>query len=183
MQFKQLLERSFPNKLDITGEIAESGAFEVLLPDLGIVLHSKKNGAGYVDTNEKVKAICEGIKTHLRKKSPKVSNGAKEPLTQEEQGQPSSKPELKPRVEGPLVPEAEKKPELKPSTEGPLVPEAEKKPELKPSTEGPLVPEAEKKPELKPSTEGPLVLEAERKPEPTTLTKKRNDLNTATPRY
>ncbi|KAM6435194.1 uncharacterized protein PHA67_000771 isoform 2-T2 [Liasis olivaceus] len=95
MQIKQLLEKSFPNKLDI-------------------------NGAGYVDSNEKVKAICDGIKRHLRSKASKNSKSGvtgKESPSREEQGQPSQKPERKPTVEGPLAPGAEKKPETTTSTE------------------------------------------------------------------
>ncbi|CAM2116991.1 unnamed protein product [Caretta caretta] len=43
-----------------------SGAFEVLLPDSGEVLHSKINGDGYVDSNAKVQRICEGISKVLK---------------------------------------------------------------------------------------------------------------------
>ncbi|XP_073210955.1 selenoprotein W-like [Lepidochelys kempii] len=50
-----------------TGEMAPgSGAFEVLLPDSGEVLHSKINGDGYVDSNAKVQRICEGISKVLK---------------------------------------------------------------------------------------------------------------------
>ncbi|KAL8184264.1 UNVERIFIED_CONTAM: hypothetical protein K2H54_011164 [Gekko kuhli] len=67
MQLKQLLEKCFPKQLDISGDVApESGAFEVILLDSGELLHSKKNGDGYVDSNEKVKRICNAIRMKLR---------------------------------------------------------------------------------------------------------------------
>ncbi|XP_053134034.1 uncharacterized protein LOC128337269 [Hemicordylus capensis] len=66
-QLKRFLERTFPKSLEITGDIGNlPGAFEVTLPESHQVLHSKLNGDGYVDTNEKVKKICDGIWKILR---------------------------------------------------------------------------------------------------------------------
>ncbi|CAM4578763.1 unnamed protein product, partial [Eretmochelys imbricata] len=67
LQLQEFLEKRFPKQLEITGEMAPgSGAFEVLLPDSGEVLHSKINGDGYVDSNAKVQRICEGISKVLK---------------------------------------------------------------------------------------------------------------------
>ncbi|XP_039219460.1 LRRN4 C-terminal-like protein isoform X3 [Crotalus tigris] len=158
MQLKQLLEKRFPNKLDITGEVAESGTFEVVLPQPDIVLHSKKDGAGYVDTEEKIKAICEGIKKHLKIKSPKSSVVTKKLLLKkEQQGHASPKPEARPEVKLEAKPEA--RPEMK----------VEAKPEVEAElTEG----------TLKDSPDSP---EMEKKAEVLLLTETTNDLETPVP--
>ena len=44
-----------------------TGCFEVVLVESGKVLHSKKNGQGYVDTDAKLEAIYNGIKAALEK--------------------------------------------------------------------------------------------------------------------
>ena len=58
------MEKAFPNQLEIKGEAVPglSGCFEVVLVESGKVLHSKKNGQGYVDTDGKLDAIISGIK-------------------------------------------------------------------------------------------------------------------------
>ncbi|XP_077180766.1 selenoprotein W-like [Paroedura picta] len=90
MQLKQLLEKCFPNQLDISGDIApERGSFEVILLETGELLHSKQNGDGYVDSNEKVKRICSGIRMKLR--PPKTTSDQKQPA-----GGFSKTPETKP---------------------------------------------------------------------------------------
>nr|CAX82753.1 selenoprotein W, 1 [Schistosoma japonicum] len=63
--FKQQLERRFPGKLEISGEGTpqSTGWFEVQVVD-GPLLHSKKNGDGYVD-NKKLERICEAIRDLL----------------------------------------------------------------------------------------------------------------------
>jgi len=64
---KSNLEKAFPNQLEITGEAIPgmSGCFEVILVESGKVLHSKKNGQGYVDNDAKLEAIIAGIKEAL----------------------------------------------------------------------------------------------------------------------
>ena len=64
---KSSLEKAFPNQLEITGEAIPgmSGCFEVVLVESGKVLHSKKNGQGYVDNDAKLEAIVAGIKEAL----------------------------------------------------------------------------------------------------------------------
>ncbi|XP_048360199.1 selenoprotein W-like [Sphaerodactylus townsendi] len=68
-QLKQFLEELFPNQLNISGEIAsERGAFEVILLDSGEIVHSKKKGDGYVDSDAKLQRICNAIKMRLESK-------------------------------------------------------------------------------------------------------------------
>ena len=54
-------------KFPFTGEAIPgmSGCFEVVLVESGKVLHSKKNGQGYVDNDAKLEAIIAGIKEAL----------------------------------------------------------------------------------------------------------------------
>ncbi|CAH8524435.1 unnamed protein product [Schistosoma rodhaini] len=63
--FKQQLERRFPGKLEISGEGTpqSTGWFEVQVVG-GPLLHSKKNGDGFVDSN-KLERICNAIRDLL----------------------------------------------------------------------------------------------------------------------
>ncbi|EFX70938.1 hypothetical protein DAPPUDRAFT_228129 [Daphnia pulex] len=63
---KQELDGLFPGLLDITGEGTPgvTGYFEVGIEN-GKLLHSKKNGSGFVDTPAKMQAIVDGIKLAL----------------------------------------------------------------------------------------------------------------------
>jgi len=65
-KLKAELEKKFPGKLDITGEGTPSttGWFEVEIVG-GSLLHSKKNGDGYVDSNSKMDKIVAGIESAL----------------------------------------------------------------------------------------------------------------------
>jgi len=65
-KLKQQLEEKFPGKLDISGEGTPetTGYLEVEIVD-GPVLHSKKNGDGYVDTQEKLDKIFAGVEKAL----------------------------------------------------------------------------------------------------------------------
>ncbi|XP_043217152.1 selenoprotein W-like [Amphibalanus amphitrite] len=65
-RIKAELDGAFPRELDITGEGTASvtGYFEVQIVG-GKLLHSKKNGNGYVDTPEKMNRIVQGIKDAL----------------------------------------------------------------------------------------------------------------------
>ncbi len=60
------MESRFPGKLKISGEAqpGNTGVFEVELEG-GKVVHSKKNGDGYVDNEAKLEKICEAIKEAL----------------------------------------------------------------------------------------------------------------------
>ncbi|XP_026580452.1 uncharacterized protein LOC113453164 [Pseudonaja textilis] len=157
MQIKQILEKKFPDKLDITGEVAEGGTFEVVLPEPDIVLHSKKNGGGYVDTEDKIKAICEGIKKYLKTKSPKASPLARKLLKKQELGHASRRLEAKP----------EAKLEAKPKAKLEAIPEL--KPEDEPEVKEPSRTDLSPSPEVEKTTEE-LV-----------LTKTPNDLDSPTP--
>ncbi|XP_034263912.1 uncharacterized protein LOC117659977 [Pantherophis guttatus] len=158
MQIKQVLEKRFPNKLDITAEIGESGTFEVILPESDIVLHSKKDGAGYVDTEEKIKAICEGIKKQLRAKTPKSKVVTKKFLKKLEQGHASQKLEAKP----------EAKPQAKAEAKLEAIPEL--KTEVEPEVKEPPLTDLTSSPEVEKKTEG------------LALTKTTNELEATTPR-
>lgn len=61
------LERIFPRTLDITHDATwkVTGYFEVQIVN-GKLLHSKKNGHGYVDDSVKMNRIVQGIKDALR---------------------------------------------------------------------------------------------------------------------
>lgn len=61
------LEKKFPGKLVISSEATPTvtGWFEVELEN-GKVLHSKKDGDGYVDTDAKLKKIMDGIQAALK---------------------------------------------------------------------------------------------------------------------
>ena len=63
------MQKAFPNQLEIKGDAVPglSGCFEVVLVKSGKVLHSKKNGQGYVDTDAKLESIVNGIKEALSK--------------------------------------------------------------------------------------------------------------------
>ncbi|CAH8511144.1 unnamed protein product [Schistosoma bovis] len=63
--FKQQLERRFPGKLEISGEGTpqSTGWFEVQVIG-GPLLHSKKNGDGFVDS-KKLERICNAIRDLL----------------------------------------------------------------------------------------------------------------------
>merc|ERR1719186_1911918 len=61
-KLKTELEGKFPGQLDITGEgtPGTTGWLEVQIVD-GELLHSKKNGDGYVDTKAKMDKIIAGV--------------------------------------------------------------------------------------------------------------------------
>jgi len=63
---KKELERIFPDQLDITGEGTPSttGYLEVQIVG-GPLIHSKKNGMGYVDSSEKLEKIVKGVQKAL----------------------------------------------------------------------------------------------------------------------
>ncbi len=65
-KIKQELEAKFPGKLEITGEgtPGTTGWLEVEIVG-GPVLHSKKNGDGYVDTEAKMNKIIQGVEEAL----------------------------------------------------------------------------------------------------------------------
>ena len=65
-KLKQDLESRFSGQLEITGEAipGNSGFFEVQIVG-GKLLHSKKNGDGYVDNSAKLDNICKGIQEAL----------------------------------------------------------------------------------------------------------------------
>uniref|UniRef100_A0A8D0GEH2 Selenoprotein W n=1 Tax=Sphenodon punctatus TaxID=8508 RepID=A0A8D0GEH2_SPHPU len=62
---KKELERDFPGKLDVTGEGTPqvTGWFEVTVA--GKLVHSKKDGDGFVDTDAKLHKIKAVIKAAL----------------------------------------------------------------------------------------------------------------------
>lgn len=128
-----------------------------------IFLLPTQNGAGYVDTEEKIKAICEGIKKHLKIKSPKSSVVTKKLLLKkEQQGHASQKPEVK----------LEAKPEAK----------LEAKPEAKTAAKVEAKPEVEAELTGEPLTGSPASPEMEKKAEVLLLTETTNDLETPVPR-
>ncbi|CAI5780910.1 Selenoprotein W [Podarcis lilfordi] len=64
-QLKKELEKEFPGKLEMTGEGTResTGWFEVTVA--GKLVHSKKNGDGFVDDSAKLKKIIMAIKAAL----------------------------------------------------------------------------------------------------------------------
>jgi len=65
-KLRQELEAKFPGKLEVTGEGTPglTGFLEVQIVD-GPLLHSKKNGDGYVDTQAKLDKIFAGVEKAL----------------------------------------------------------------------------------------------------------------------
>ncbi|KAM7060213.1 selenoprotein W-like [Molossus nigricans] len=65
LQLKQKLEDEFPGRLDICGEATPkvTGFFEVTVA--GRLVHSKKGGHGYVDTENKFLKLVAAIKSAL----------------------------------------------------------------------------------------------------------------------
>uniref|UniRef100_A0A8C4XET6 Selenoprotein W-like n=1 Tax=Erpetoichthys calabaricus TaxID=27687 RepID=A0A8C4XET6_ERPCA len=65
-RLKKDLESKFPGNLQITGEGTpqSTGWFEVTID--GKLVHSKKNGDGYVDSDAKLSKIVEAIKAALK---------------------------------------------------------------------------------------------------------------------
>lgn len=63
---KSELEARFPGKIEVKGEATPgtTGWFEVEIVG-GKLLHSKKNGDGYVDNSAKFDKIAAGIKDAL----------------------------------------------------------------------------------------------------------------------
>lgn len=63
---KELRKVFTPDQVEITSEgtPTTTGFFEVQIEG-GKLLHSKKNGDGYVDTDAKLKKIVDGIKAAL----------------------------------------------------------------------------------------------------------------------
>lgn len=61
----QDLNKEFPGKLDITGEGTPTvtGWFEVSVG--GKLIHSKKNGDGYLDTSKKLDKVKDAIRAAL----------------------------------------------------------------------------------------------------------------------
>ncbi|KAF7242448.1 Selenoprotein W [Varanus komodoensis] len=64
-RLKKELEKEFPGKLDISGEGTPqvTGWFEVTVA--GKLVHSKKNGDGFVDDDAKLRKITMAIKAAL----------------------------------------------------------------------------------------------------------------------
>ena len=56
---KNEIEKAFPGQTNVTGEATPgaTGYLEVQVVG-GALLHSKKNGMGYVDTADKMQAMC-----------------------------------------------------------------------------------------------------------------------------
>uniref|UniRef100_A0AC16ZTH8 Selenoprotein W n=1 Tax=Rattus norvegicus TaxID=10116 RepID=A0AC16ZTH8_RAT len=65
LQLKEKLEHEFPGCLDICGEGTPqvTGFFEVTVA--GKLVHSKKRGDGYVDTESKFRKLVTAIKAAL----------------------------------------------------------------------------------------------------------------------
>uniref|UniRef100_A0A0D9S2M2 Selenoprotein W n=1 Tax=Chlorocebus sabaeus TaxID=60711 RepID=A0A0D9S2M2_CHLSB len=65
LQLKKKLEDEFPGRLDICGEGTPqaTGFFEVMVA--GKLIHSKKKGDGYVDTESKFLKLVAAIKAAL----------------------------------------------------------------------------------------------------------------------
>jgi len=61
------LDEKFGDKVSVTIEPTPntSGVLEVTLVDTQTLLHSKKGGEGYVDTDEKLAKIVAGIEAYL----------------------------------------------------------------------------------------------------------------------
>ncbi|KAG5283964.1 hypothetical protein AALO_G00021470 [Alosa alosa] len=66
-RFKTLLEDEFPGELDITGEgtPTSTGYFEVEVE--GKLVHSKKNGEGFVDDAKKMDKVVSAVEKCLGK--------------------------------------------------------------------------------------------------------------------
>jgi len=66
-KLKHALEKEFPGQLEFEyyATPTVTGYFEVKIVSTGKLLHSKKNGDGYVDNDAKLKKIFEGIKDEL----------------------------------------------------------------------------------------------------------------------
>ncbi|ETE66096.1 hypothetical protein L345_08127, partial [Ophiophagus hannah] len=64
-KLKKELEKEFPGKLEISGEETPqvTGWFEVMVA--GKMVHSKKNGDGFVDNDAKLSKIIKAIRTAL----------------------------------------------------------------------------------------------------------------------
>ncbi|KAJ7303947.1 hypothetical protein JRQ81_011462 [Phrynocephalus forsythii] len=64
-QLKKELEKKFPGKLDISGEGTPevTGWFEVTVA--GKLVHSKKNGDGFVDNDTKLRKIVIAVTAAL----------------------------------------------------------------------------------------------------------------------
>ncbi|GAB0201905.1 selenoprotein W [Grus japonensis] len=64
-KLKQELERRFPGALEVSGQGTRevTGWFEVTVG--GRLVHSKKNGDGFVDSDAKLQKIMAAIKTRL----------------------------------------------------------------------------------------------------------------------
>ncbi|KAG7314581.1 hypothetical protein KOW79_021884 [Hemibagrus wyckioides] len=67
MKLKTLLEDEFPGDLEITSEgtPTTTGWFEVQVN--GVLIHSKKNGDGFVDNSQKMAKIVSAIKNAIGK--------------------------------------------------------------------------------------------------------------------
>jgi len=63
---KKGLEKKFPGKCEISGESTKgtTGYLEVSVDDN--LVHSKKNGDGYVDTEAKMEKICSAVEKALK---------------------------------------------------------------------------------------------------------------------
>nr|XP_032820690.1 selenoprotein W-like [Petromyzon marinus]XP_032820691.1 selenoprotein W-like [Petromyzon marinus] len=68
-RLKDELETEFPGELEITGEgtPTQTGFLEVQIVG-GKLLHSKANGDGFVDSDEKLQKIFSGVEKALKKK-------------------------------------------------------------------------------------------------------------------
>uniref|UniRef100_A0A8C6Z384 Selenoprotein W n=1 Tax=Nothoprocta perdicaria TaxID=30464 RepID=A0A8C6Z384_NOTPE len=64
-QLKKALEKRFPGRLDMSGQGTRevTGWFEVTVG--GRLVHSKKNGDGFVDTDAKLQRIVAAIEAAL----------------------------------------------------------------------------------------------------------------------
>jgi len=67
-KLKSQIESKFPGKTEVIDDKIPgvTGFFEVELEEKGEVLHSKKNGDGYVDTPAKLEKIMSGIESNLQ---------------------------------------------------------------------------------------------------------------------
>lgn len=165
---RELLEAHFPKLLEISGEIGPSGAFEVVLPDSGKVLHSKIHGDGFADSEDKVKKIFSAIREFLKPVTGLVTRGTKKA----KEAQPTDTPELshKPSVEPvklnrPSVADlfqqasSESLQEIKPS----VSPELRRKASSGPPKESKskVIAERRLKPSVEPEKEGQLITTAD----------------------
>lgn len=66
MAIQNALKQRFSGKLEFSleGTRGATGFLEVQIVG-GPLLHSKKNGDGYVDSAEKMQRIIDGVETHL----------------------------------------------------------------------------------------------------------------------